>query len=151
MIYRNEDITTVTNGIVIHGVNCQGVMGSGVAKAIKTKWPIMYEVFQKNGAGKKWLGSSHIITISDEEDKELYVANCYTQEHYGPGDRAYASTEAISNALNGVFSFASTIGLTIHSPMIGCGLGGLEWDKVGKIYQFMIQKHDYDNVIIYYI
>ena len=30
--YINGDITTVKEGLIIQGVNCQGVMGSGIAK-----------------------------------------------------------------------------------------------------------------------
>lgn len=45
--YIVMDITTATRGIVVHGVNCQGVMGSGVALAIRTKWPQIFESYKK--------------------------------------------------------------------------------------------------------
>jgi len=37
-----KDVTTVTKGVVAHGVNCQGAMGSGVAGAIRRKWPSVF-------------------------------------------------------------------------------------------------------------
>lgn len=147
MRFKKQDITTVKEGLVIHGVNCQGVMGSGVAKAIKDKWPIIYEKYLDNGKGRHLLGSCHIITVNDN----LYVGNCYTQFNFGPGDIPYASVDAIRDALTGAFSWASTLGVALHSPMIGCGLGGLEWANVKDIYLDLIDEFAHDNVIIYSI
>ena len=31
---------------ICHQVNCQGRMGSGIAKQIKKRWPRVYEVYQ---------------------------------------------------------------------------------------------------------
>ena len=42
MKYIVQDITTVEPpGIIAHGVNCQNIMGSGVAKALFQKWPLV--------------------------------------------------------------------------------------------------------------
>jgi len=115
-----KDITEVTTGIIAHGVNCQRVMGSGVALAIKTKWPIIYDVFMNSAAG---LGDADVIEISDF----LYVANCYTQEFYGSG-RKYATTEAIESSLQIVFENAQTYNVPVNLPKIGSDRGGLDWD-----------------------
>lgn len=37
----SADITTITTGYIMHQVNCQNVMGAGVAKALYTKYPIV--------------------------------------------------------------------------------------------------------------
>jgi len=42
-----KDITTITKGVIMHQVNCQDVMGSGVAKALYTKYPQVKEEFHK--------------------------------------------------------------------------------------------------------
>lgn len=147
MKFKKQDITTVTAGLVVHGVNCQGVMGSGVAKAIKDKWPIVYAKYLDNGKGRHLLGNSHIITINDS----LFVGNCYTQVNFGPGDKPYASLDAVRRSLSGAFSWASTLGITLHSPMIGCGLGGLEWANVKDIYVDLIDEFGHSDVIIYSI
>lgn len=34
-----KDITTIDEGVILHQVNCQNAMGSGVAKALFSKWP----------------------------------------------------------------------------------------------------------------
>ncbi len=37
--YVSGDIRCVSSGIIVHGCNAQGVMGSGVALALRTTWP----------------------------------------------------------------------------------------------------------------
>ena len=38
----NSNITEVTQGVIVHGCNAQGVMGSGVAKQLRAKYPEIY-------------------------------------------------------------------------------------------------------------
>ena len=42
-----KDITSITKGVIMHQVNCQNVMGSGVAKALYTKYPQVKLEFHK--------------------------------------------------------------------------------------------------------
>ena len=38
----NDDLLNSPDRIIVHGCNAQGVMGAGVAKAIRTKYPEAY-------------------------------------------------------------------------------------------------------------
>ena len=38
----NGNILEATEDIICHQVNCQGVMGSGLAKQIRSKWPSVF-------------------------------------------------------------------------------------------------------------
>jgi len=40
------DILKVKSGFIVHQVNCQKVMGGGLALAIRKKWPIVYERYK---------------------------------------------------------------------------------------------------------
>jgi len=117
----HKDITTATTGIVAHGVNCQKKMGSGVALAIKNKWPIIYEVYMDS---KSTLGMVDTIEVGDL----LYVANCYTQDECGTDQKKYASPSAIRTALMSVYEFAEQYGIDVQLPKIGSDRGGLDWD-----------------------
>ena len=123
----NRDITTVTAGILCHGVNCQGAMGSGVAKAIKEKWPEVYQIFKNSDVGRDMLGAIKMVKPSGYPDLTIY--NCYTQEYYGRDGKRYASLDAVRESLYKIFRIAETTNETIHLPKIGCGLGGLDWDS----------------------
>lgn len=125
--YIEKDVTTVGMGIVAHGVNCQHKMASGVAKAIRAKWPEVYEAYKRNPKGPAMLGTCHLINIAD--DDSLWVANCYTQIFYGYGGGRYADAEAIGRSIEKTCMYADIYDLPIFMPRIGCGLGGLDWDK----------------------
>jgi len=115
-----KDITEAKSGIIAHGVNCQRAMGSGVALAIKTKWPIIYEMYMTSTT---CLGGADVIEVGDL----LYVANCYTQKFYGSGKR-YASVDAIKSSLRTVFEYANTYNIDVNLPKIGSDRGGLDWE-----------------------
>ena len=136
---EKRDITTVETGTIAHGVNCQGVMGSGVARALYDKWPEVKEDYLKF----KDMELGVVQTVQVEPS--LYVVNCFTQEHYGRDGRRYASPEAISEALDRVCNFVRKspfLPEEIYLPRIGCGLGGLDWVRdVGPILQGLADKH----------
>lgn len=126
MEYIIKDVTDVALGIIAHGVNCQHAMGSGVAGAIKKKWPIVYEKFMEAPKGKTMLGTVDLIAVTT--DDSLFVANCYTQNFYGYGGGRYADPEAVAKCLYTVFRLADGLTLPVYMPKIGCGLGGLDWE-----------------------
>lgn len=125
ILYHKQDITTVNYGIIAHGCNCSGGFGSGVAGAIKRKWPVVYEMFKKDPTGAKMLGQVRYVFING---KNLIIANMYTQRFYGYGGGRYADPKAIENALQQVGHTAMLYDHNIWMPRIGCGLGGLDWE-----------------------
>ena len=40
--YIKGNILNATEGIIVQQVNCMGVMGAGLAKQIRDKWPSVY-------------------------------------------------------------------------------------------------------------
>jgi O-acetyl-ADP-ribose deacetylase (regulator of RNase III) len=125
MKFVNQDITTVERGIVVHGVNCMGEMNSGVALAVKEKWPEVYNIYVEMPTGKDMLGTTHMIGVG----AELYVANCYTQFQFGYDGGLYADLESVEKCLTDCFAFADAHELPICAATIGSGRGGLDWDK----------------------
>ena len=66
--------------IIAHQVNCQGVMGAGVAKCIREKYPdIMtdYVRWCQNYDENYLLGLIQLYRINENEDK--FIANCFAQ------------------------------------------------------------------------
>lgn len=139
--FENRDITTVTKGIVAHGVNCQGVMGSGVALYIKNKWPKAFERYVELGSGEQLLSTTQIVPV----DQDLYVANCFTQVSFGNDrDVRYADVEAVQKCLSDVFRYASMVDAPIYLPKIASDRGGLSWeDEVYPIIETL--NNEYNN------
>lgn len=140
MEFIKEDITTINRGIIAHGVNCQRTMGSGVAKAIKDKWPEVYKEYMKYTKGRHNLGKVNFVPVT----ANIWVANCFTQIYYGRNPSTkYASPIAIRNCLLTVYPFAASNEMPVCLPKIGCGLGGLDWDtEVEPIVAMMENKFE---------
>lgn len=124
MEYIQGDITNETSGLIIHGVNCVGVMGSGVALAIKTKWPQVYEAYKSHQQGREALGKVQFVPI----EPGLYIGNCWTQEFFGNDGKIYADRGALRRCLFQALAFCETHGLELKTPKIAAGLAGLNWD-----------------------
>ena len=127
MKYEKMDITTVCRGVIAHGVNAQRAMGSGVALAIKNKWPVVYTKYMEQPKGSQMLGVAHGINVNG--DDSVWVVNCYTQEYFGADGKVYADPNAIETSLRGAYQLAKSYDMPIYLPQIGAGLGGLDWDQ----------------------
>lgn len=143
--YIKGDLLSVTDGYIIHGCNCSGGFGSGIAGQIKIKWPKVRLEFLKMPANKESLGKIQVIPITEA----LSVINCFTQLTYGYKG-VHAIPVAIAKSLKNVYDLANQNKRTIHSPKIGCGLGGLSWeDDVLPIFEYYQDEYPDVNTIIY--
>lgn len=136
--YLEKDITTVEHGIIAHGCNCQGVMGSGVAYFLKQKYPQIFPRYNSicveakvNNREAELPGYVDFVTIrgrieNSKTHAELAVANCFTQHLYGRDDK-YAIPEAIRFSLSTVLQIAAESNIDVYIPKIGAGRGGLVW------------------------
>jgi O-acetyl-ADP-ribose deacetylase (regulator of RNase III) len=125
--YERLDLTTLEGpAMIAHGVNLQNRMGSGVARALYQKWPEVKRRYHARfrGAVRPELGWVEFIQVAPG----LTVANCFTQEFFGNDGAVYANAKAIDEALWRVACCTSR-NLEIHMPKIGCGLGGLDWER----------------------
>lgn len=128
MIYHieNSDITKVKAGIIVHGCNAQGVMGSGVAKQLRATYPDIFTDYkalidESYKDGRSPLGKVAWSDITTD----LVVANAITQTFYGQDGKKYVSYDALDAAFASIASFAKTEEYVIHVPyLIGAGLGG---------------------------
>ena len=137
MNYETGDVTSIRHGFILQQVNCQGVMGSGVAKAIKSKWPIVeveyLKLFQNRPMShrRQLLGHTQIVEVVPDN---LYIVNLFGQEFYGRDGKRYTSYDALDTALSTLKKClkddSSFETLSIHHPLIGCGLGGGSWPVV---------------------
>jgi len=121
-----KDITTVEEGIVLHGCNCVGAFGSGVAGAIRRTWPSVYKMFMENGVGEQLLGTIQIDLLS--ESPPLAVINGYTQVNCGSDGKRYANPDAVEACMLQAAAIAKDAELPLYMPKLGCGLGGLSWE-----------------------
>jgi O-acetyl-ADP-ribose deacetylase (regulator of RNase III) len=122
--------------IICHQVNCQGVMGSGVAKEVRERYPAVYEQYRDlcercmNDPAQN-LGVAQLVPVDEEGSR--WIANCFGQEDFGYNGKQYTSIDALTKALSTVADIARAGNLKVAMPYkIGCVRGGANWDTVKK-------------------
>lgn len=138
-LFANTDVDAYA-----HGVNCKGVMGAGIAKEFKRRYPTNFKFYQticERSDPDRLLGSAWCYPRSDR-----VIYNCFTQEKPGP----FAKPLYVYIALGEVVENMTKFGLkSIAMPRIGCGLGGLKWVDVKPIIERMFGDSDIDVYVHY--
>lgn len=142
--------------IICHQVNCQGVMGSGIAKQIRDTYPTVYDNYKKKvddiGDKGALLGSIQIVALYDNYFKNMKhpcVCNFFSQYNYGYDGKRYTSYDAFWNCLNqlkATLSKGSTVGFPYR---IGCDRGGANWNVIEKMIEEVLGE-DYYVYIVHY-
>ena len=112
-------------GIILHQVNCRGVMGAGIAKQIRSLYPQHYIDYLNS---PQQLGNIVITRVSPT----LTIVGLFAQDGYGRY-KQYTDYNALAQCLNKV---AQLNVQPIYAPYkIGCGLGGGDWNIVKSLFE----------------
>lgn len=120
-----------TEDIICHQVNCQGVMGSGVAKAIREKWPVVYERYQRYcniHTPRQIMGTVQYVEVG-EGGRDPIIANMFSQNLYGYDGNRYTSYDLFYRCLEDIQY--SPRDYSIAFPYkIGSDRGGASWNVI---------------------
>ena len=135
---KGDILKNIKNGILCHGVNAQGVMGSGIASQIKKAYPEAFKVYLEQYKVNDSLepGSISVASVKPhpEQPVPLYVINAVTQKYFGRDGNLYVDYNAIKLCFQKINDFAiKNKILDVNFPMIGAGLGGGDWNLISKI------------------
>jgi len=127
-----QDLLNAPTAAICHQVNCRGVMGAGVAKAIAERFPEVKTEYEKlcrlrNSvqSQNELLGTVQRVDISGGSRA---VFNIFGQLNYGRGVR-HTDYDALTRAF--VVLNRMCIGKSVAFPYgFGCGLGGGNWMQV---------------------
>ncbi len=117
---------------LVNTVNCVGVMGKGIALDFKTRFPAMFQDYERRcEKGDVRLGRPYIF-------KPLippFIVNFPTKDHW----RSVARLNDIVHGLEYLLEHYNAWGVTsIAVPPLGCGNGQLEWRIVGPtLYRYL--------------
>lgn len=125
---------------IIHQVNCQGAMNSGVAKAIREKWPIVFERYRGYYDVMRY-GKEPLLgqTLGVKVNESQMVFNMFAQDSYGYDGKRYTSYDAIDKCLVTVADYCrkegkKSMALPYH---MSCDRGGANWNIILE----MIKEH----------
>jgi O-acetyl-ADP-ribose deacetylase (regulator of RNase III) len=134
MIYTHKaDLLNCREGFIVHGCNAQGVMGSGVARGVKGRYPQAYQVYKNSfdaSLRRPELGDITVLILNPR----LFIVNAITQDSFGAG--LQVSYDAIELAFCKVLDFADMIDplceIPVCFPLIGAGRGGGDWKIIAQ-------------------
>lgn len=127
------DIFASGADIIVHQVNCQGVMGSGVAKQVREKYPVVFDAYKAmcNKAEKSsdLLGE---VLIVDAINDGVEIANMFAQDRFGYDGNCYTDYDALQTCLSKLNAHA--YGKKVAIPyLMACHRGGGDWDRVSRM------------------
>ena len=122
---------------ILHQVNCKGAMNSGVAKAIREKWPDVFSKY-KNYVDKHnndVLGTVLPVKVGENQ----IVLNLFGQGNYGYDGIRYTSYDAIDTCLRKTANKCKETGVkSVALPYhMSCDRGGANWNIILE----MIKEH----------
>ena len=129
--------------VIVHGCNCQCVMGAGIAKSIKAAFAEAYAADLRTIKGDSAkLGTITFATVC-RAGRRFSVANAYTQYHWR-GRAVLADYGAIRSAMSAVKS--TFTGKRIGYPLIGAGLAVGDWQMIATIIEQELEGEDHTLV-----
>lgn len=119
------DIFTTGADAIVIPVNCRGVMGAGLARDIRLRWPDTVAPYQK-ACRDGQLRPGQVFTHQRREPPR-YVIHFPTKDHW----RQPSDMTLIHTGLQSLVHEVRARGIrSIAIPALGCGLGQLEWGAV---------------------
>ena len=122
--------------VIIHQTNCCRGFGSGVAKAIKDKWPVVAEkhllACEVNEANKKptseLLGKIQPVKVAPGK----IVINMYAQDNFGYDGAKYTSYDALDECLKKVRQYCdkNAVKKVALPYKMSSVRGGADWEVV---------------------
>jgi len=127
IIYKKGNLLEDDAETLVNAVNTVGVMGAGIARQFKEKFPDMFVVYESAcQRGELQLGTMHVVQVK-ENDTTRYIINFPTLAHWS--DKSTLAT--IESGLADLVRVVQEKGIqSIAIPPLGCGVGGLEWEDV---------------------
>ena len=142
------DLFRAPIGIICHQVNCQGVMGCGIAKTFKEKYPYTFELyasFCREYDPIELLGK--VMLLAEQDGK--YSCCMFAQNDWrGHGcNTNYVAFRECCKAIKQKIERRQLGNIIINMPYrIGAGLGGGDWEI---IYSILEEEFDGYNVVLW--
>ena len=149
-VVQGNAIDAVLNGdahILLHIANCQGVMGSGVAKEVRQRIPSAFSNYVK----KLKIFNTSTDALGSISKSDCYnVFNLHAQDRYGYDGKRYLNYGALVQSLMTVLEYDfelqdyfETGDLKIAIPYyMGSARAGGDWDTVCEIVEGVLGHHE---------
>ena len=154
--YKNGDVLKAEERIICQSVNYQGVMGAGLSRQIKNKYPgVMEDYIDKIETFSFDVIRSHGIFSGYATPDGKIIASIFGQNEYATSynwGKKQTDYLSLGNGLVSVRRVAQNLNPfgSIAIPFgIGCGLGGGDWELVEEMIKNIFEDYPHLKVFIY--
>lgn len=123
------NLLNITDGVIVHQVNCRNRIGAGVAGALIQKYPVIKQFYHyafEKAEPKELFGTYQVVPVDDN----LKVINSFSQFYYGNAQkngRVYTDMNKLVAVLKAVCDRYDNVYIP---EKIGCGLAGGCWNEL---------------------
>ena len=131
IVYRNGDIFSSRADAIINPVNCVGVMGAGLARQFKERFPENFSLYS-TACSKGCVKVGAILVV------KVPLSGCCKYVINFPTKLDWRNPSKLSWIVSGlrelrqILLSEEQVIKSVAIPRLGCGLGGLHWEDVRK-------------------
>jgi len=131
---------------LVNTVNCVGYMGKGLALQFRQAYPANYETYAAACRTGEVRPGRMLVYETAALVGPRYIINFPTKRHW----RGKSRYEDIEAGLCALVQEVRERGIrSVAVPPLGCGLGGLEWERVRLMIQGAFAAHPEVRVLLY--
>lgn len=159
--FFNGDLLKSGCDIICHQVNEYGVMGAGIAKQIKDKYPKAFADYTKAIKGKTIKGKNPPLFALSKQPDGVVVANMFTQRN-GETDLELLRNAVVFLGMQIIDLFVTKLkfnemtGVFFDRPFrvgipykYGCGIAKGDWESVLKIWEDVFGQLEYIDLEVW--
>lgn len=118
---------------LVNPVNCVGVMGAGLAKQFRERFPENYEIY-RSYCNREILKPGFCFAVLENGK---WIINFPTKNHWKDKSK-------IEWVEEGLLFVKNNFPFSIAFPKLGCGLGGLNWWEVKPLIEKYMENRKYE-------
>lgn len=149
IIFKHGDMFSEPVEALVNTVNCVGVMGKGVALEFKKRWPANFKAYKKVCDAKE-LKPGRMFVFDNKQlfanEGPRFLINFPTKAHW----RSKSKIEYVEEGLDALVETIQSLEIkSIALPPLGCGNGGLDWDKVRPLIVSKLEHLEDVEVVVF--
>lgn len=132
---KDADLFESKANVLVNPVNCFGVMGAGLAKQFKEKYPWCFKPYKQHCDTEQMeAGDVLMVQNPDRRNNLQWIACVATKEHWSDD----SSLKIVNKCVDNMRKTINRYGVKhIAVPALGCGLGGLQTVDWYAFHSFM--------------
>lgn len=139
IVFTKGDIFEIDAEVLVNPVNCVGVMGAGLAKEFKARFPGHYEFYKENCDD----GAVSIGQLGGGVYNDKHIVYLPTKLHWKDPSKLEYIEEALKSLKRHIINFKHS---SVAIPALGCGLGGLDWKDVKQLIKDTLNDIDFCTI-----